>query len=160
MIEAMDVERASVEVLHAGTKAGDDGASAAATDGAEGTFDEIVVGILDDAAVVNIAVDGDDAVALGEEFDEPVGSGLDPTGVVGGDAVALLKDSVTAFVSAPDGMEAIEAGEANEGRGIGADELLQPGELFFAKKGTGGVGAVVCVLNMIPAPVFPDVGVL
>ena len=160
MVETMDVERAPVEVFHAGTKAGNDRASAAATDGAKGAFDEVVVFVFDDAAVVDVAVDGDDAIAFGEEFDEAVGSGFDPTGVVGGDAVALLEGNVTVFISTPDGVEAIESGEANQRGGIGADELLQPGELLFAEKGASGVGAVVGVFDMIPSPVFPDVGIL
>ena len=132
VIEGMHVEFTAIEVFHAGAEAWDDGTSAAATNGAEAAFDQAVLFVLDDAAIVDIAIDGDDAIALGEEPDDTIRARLDPAGVVRCDSVSLSEGGFALLVAGPDRVKAIESCQANDSCSVCANHLLQPGELFFS----------------------------
>ena len=116
--------------------------------------------VLHDAAVVNIAINRDDTVALGEQFEDSICSGFDPAGVVGGHPVTLIEGNVLPFVSSPDRVKTVKPGHRDDTGGIGADDLLKPGILFFSQQSASRVGPIISVLNVSPAPFLPDIGVL
>ena len=89
VVERGDLERAPIPVFHFGAESRNDPAAAAAADGAKAAFDQVVFLVLHDAAVVHVAVDGDNAITFGKQFDDTVSSRFDPAGIVGRDAVKV-----------------------------------------------------------------------
>ena len=57
-------------------------------------------------------------------------------------------------------MKTVKPGHRYDTGGVGADDLLKPGILFFPQQSASRVGPVIRVFNVSPAPLLPDIGVL
>ena len=112
---------------------------------------------------MNVPVDADHAVARAQHFEHPIGSGRDPSGIVRRDPVALAEFRLgvrATTVPDPDRVHAVDPRQADQRRGIGADRLAQPRELFLAQQAPRDIAPVVEALLLTPALVVPNVRVL
>jgi hypothetical protein len=70
-------------------------------------FDEAVIFVLDDAANAHFAEDSDCSVVFCEQLNKAVSSCFDPTSIVGGHAVALIKGALALRVGSPNGVQTV-----------------------------------------------------